>query len=202
MKSVKSALTVSTMLACVAAAGTTQQTNSQPAREQSLITATDRTTAPPARTIKVTIATVGSTFGPPTTRYKTGDQIPIAITMTNTSNDDVWACVSSDLYQNLPSLTKDGKAVPYMNWQSYERVNAQRNHICEKENLPQAILLKPNESKLVDWFVLSDNPEAGEGEAWYDPLPPGKYELTIQRRLECCEGAMVESNKTSFEVVP
>jgi len=32
--------------------------------------------------------------------------------------------------------------------------------------------------------------------------PPGKYELTMQRRLACCDGPMVESNKTSFEVVP
>ena len=201
MKTVKSALTVSTMLACVAAVGTTQQTNSQQSLAPSSTTPSDRTPSP-ARAIKVSIATVGSAFGPPTEHYKAGDQIPIAITMTNTSNADVLACISSDLYQNLPSLTKDGKPVPFMNWQSYERTNAQRNHICEKENLPQAILLKPNESKLVDWFVLSDNPEAGEGEAWYDPLPPGKYELTIQRRLECCEGAMVESNKASFEVVP
>ena len=89
-----------------------------------------------------------------------------------------------------------------MNWQSYERVNAQTNHVCEKENLPQAIILKANESKLVDWFVLSDSPYNGEGEAWYDPLPPGKYELTIQRRLACCEGPMIVSNKTSFEGVP
>ena len=29
-----------------------------------------------------------------------------------------------------------------------------------------------------------------------------KYELTIQRRLACCDGPMVESNKISFEVVP
>jgi hypothetical protein len=202
MKSVKSALTVSTMLACVAAGGTTQQTSNQRALAQSLAAVTDRNSTPGKRAIEVTIATVGSAFGPPTTRYKAGDQIPIAITMTNTSDDNVFACVSSDLYQNLPTLTKDGKPMAYMNWQSYERVNAQRNHICEKENLPEPVMLKPNESKLVDWFVLSDNPEAGEGEAWYDPLPPGKYELTIQRRLECCDGPMIESNKTSFEVVP
>ena len=30
----------------------------------------------------------------------------------------------------------------------------------------------------------------------------GKYELTIQRRLACCDGPMVESNKINFEVVP
>jgi hypothetical protein len=200
MKAVKSAVTVSTMLACVAAVGT-RKTSSQTTASQSTTTATVRTSAAKESSIRVQIATVGSDLGPPTTRYKVGEQIPIAITMTNTSNADVFACVSSDLYQNVPRLTRDGQPVAYMNWQSYERVNAQKNHVCEKENLPQAIMLKANESKLVDWFVLSDNPESGEGEPWYDPLPPGKYELTIQRRLACCDGPTIVSNTTSFEVV-
>lgn len=33
-------------------------------------------------------------------------------------------------------------------------------------------------------------------------LPAGKYELTIQPRLACCDGPMMESNKINFEVVP
>lgn len=201
MRAMKSAVTLSTMLMCVAAGGK-QQTTSQPAQVQSLATETNHGTTSAERAIKVSIATVGSAFGPPTTRYKAGEQIPIAITMTNTSNDQVLACISSDIYQNVPKLTRDGRLVPFMNWQSYERLSAQQNHICEKENLPEAILLKPHEAKLVDWFVLSDNPESGEGEPWYDPLPPGKYELTIQRRLACCDGPMLASNTTSFEVVP
>lgn len=164
--------------------------------------ATDRSPKPEEQAIKITIATVASFFGPPTSRYKVGDQIPVTITMTNTSNSTVSTCISSDLYQDLPKLTKDGKVVPYMNWQSYERLNAQRNHTCENENLPEPVLLKPNEPKLADWFVLVDTPTSSGAEAWYDPLPPGKYELSIQRRLACCEGPMVESNKTSFEVLP
>ena len=44
----------------------------------------------------------------------------------------------------------------------------------------------------------------GEGgaDSWYDSLPAGKYELTIQRTFACCDGPMVESNKISFEVIP
>ena len=138
MKLLKSAVAVSTVLACLAAVGT-QQTNSQTTPVPSLATGS-------VAAIKVSIATVGSAFGPPTARYKVGEQIPIAITMTNTSSDQVFACISSDLYQNVPKLTRDGHPVPYMQWQSYDRANAQQNHICEKENLPEAILLKPNES--------------------------------------------------------
>ncbi|HEY2961196.1 MAG TPA: hypothetical protein VGJ37_02200 [Pyrinomonadaceae bacterium] len=160
-----------------------------------------RPLTPEERAIKVTIATVSSFLGPPTNRYRVGEQIPITITMTNTSPATVYTCISSDLYQDLPKLMRDGKVVPYMNWQSYERLNAQRDHTCENENLPEPVLLKPNEPQLADWFVLADGAISSGAEAWYDPLPPGKYELSIQRRLACCEGPMVESNKTSFEVV-
>ena len=156
----------------------------------------------PASAIKVTIATASSSLGPPTDRYRVGDQIPIVITMTNTSTGPLNACISSDLYQNLPKLRKDGQIVPYMKWQSYERLNAERNHICEDLNLPDTVLLRPNEPKATDWFVLVDSPTSTGAEAWYDPLPAGKYELTIQRRFGCCDGPMVESNKISFEIAP
>jgi len=154
------------------------------------------------RAIKVTIATVGSFLGPPTDRYRVGAQIPITITMTNTSTGPQYACISSDLYQNLPKLTKDGELVPYMKWQSYERLNAQHNHTCKEENLPEPVLLRPSEPTMADWFVLVDSRTSTGAEAWYDSLPAGKYELSIQKRLSCCDGPMVESNKVSFEVVP
>lgn len=156
---------------------------------------------PPERAIKVTIATGGGLLGPPTDRFKVGDQIPISITMTNTSSGPLYACISSDLYQNVPKLTKGGELVPYMKWQSYERLNAQRNDTCKEVNLPEPVLLRPNEPTMADWFVLVDSRTSTGAEAWYDPLPPGKYELTIQRRFACCDGPMVTSNKISFEVV-
>ena len=175
---------------------------SHPVRQQDSSQTTARSLTPEERAVKITIATVASFFGPPTNHYKVGDQIPITITMTNTSGTAVSTCISADLYQNLPKLTKDGKVIPYMGWQSYERLNAQRDRVCENDNLPEPVLLRPNEPKLADWFVLVDSGTSSGAEAWYDALPPGKYELTIQRRLACCEGPMVESNKTSFEVTP
>ena len=150
--------------------------------------------------IKVTITTVGDFLGPPTSRYKVGDQIPVLITMTNTSTTALSVCISSDLYQNLPKLTKDGVVVPYLQWQSYERVNAQKNQTCKEENLPEPVLLRPNEPIAADFFVLVDGRMSSGAESWYDTLSPGKYELSIQRRLSCCDGPMVESNKVRFEV--
>lgn len=159
---------------------------------------------PQAPAIKVTIATGGGFLGPQTGRFKVGDQIPISITMTNTSAGPLYACISSDLYQNLPKLTQGGQVVPYMKWQSYERLTAQRNQTCKEEDLtlPEPVLLKPNEPTMADWFVLVDSRTSTGAEAWYDSLPAGKYELTIQRRFACCDGPMVGSNKIGFEVVP
>ena len=73
----------------------------------------------PASNIKVTIATTNGFLGPPATRYKVGEQIPVTITMTNTSKDALYTCISSDVYQDLPKLTRDGKLVPYADSLSY-----------------------------------------------------------------------------------
>jgi hypothetical protein len=122
--------------------------------------------------------------------------------MTNDTPVVATACVSSNLYQNVPRLTRDGKVVPYINWQAYEQKSAERNQVCQRENLPQSIAIGPRESKLTDWFVLVDSTIATGAEAWYEQLSPGKYELSIQRRINCCDGPMVESNKITFEVTP
>ena len=156
--------------------------------------------APPENTVKVTIATTNGFLGPPANRYKVGEQIPVTITMTNTSKAPVYTCISSDVYQDVPKLTRDGKLVPLMNWQSDELLNTKRNHVCEQENLPEPVLLGPNESKLADWLVLVDN-DLGGADSWYDTLPAGKYELMLQRRLGCCSGPTVDSNTINFEVV-
>jgi hypothetical protein len=161
----------------------------------------DRALTAEERAIKVTIATTAGFLGQPANRYKIGEQIPVSITMTNTSSKPMYTCISSDLYQDHPQLTRDGKLVPYTNGESYETIYAKRNHICEDENLPEPVLLRPNEPTVADWLVLVDDGTSGGG-AWYDSLPAGKYELKIQRQLACCDGPTVESNKISFEVVP
>jgi hypothetical protein len=170
---------------------------------QTALETNDRALTPEERAIRVTIASVSSFLGPPTNHYRVGDQIPITITMTNTSPSTVYTCLSSDIYQDVPKLTRDGQVVPYMNWQSYERLNAQRDNAChnEDENIKEPVILRPNEPQMADWFVLADSDISSGADAWYDPLPAGEYELSIQRRLACCEGPMVQSNTISFEVV-
>lgn len=179
-------------------AGKSEGSNQDPSPQPTSVKAL----APPEGAIKVTIATVSSLLGPPTDQYKVGAQIPVTITLTNTSAQPLNACISSDLYQNLPQLHKDGQLVPYMKWQSYERVNALRNHTCQEVNLPEPVLLNPKEPTVADWFVLVDDNSLTGLDAWYESLPPGKYELSLQRRFSCCDGPMTQSNKVTFLVVP
>jgi hypothetical protein len=169
-----------------------------PAQQQK----TERPLTPQERALKVAIATTASFLGQPTNRFKVGQQIPVNITMTNTSNEPVYTCISSDVYQDVPQLTRDGKLVPYTKNQSWDMAYAKNEKTCQHENLPEPVLLKPNEPTVADWLVLADSSPSGEADVWYDTLPVGKYELVIQRRLECCGGPMVESNRINFEVVP
>ena len=152
--------------------------------------------------IRVTIMTGGGLFGPAKDRYKVGEQVPVTITITNTSTQPIYVCDSSTVYQDLPKLVKDGRIVPYAKWQSFLITDANKNNTCQHEDLPEPVMLKPNGATVSDWFVLVDSAVSTGALAWYDSLAPGKYELSIQRRFGCCDGPMVESNKISFEIVP
>ena len=153
--------------------------------------------------IQLTIATVGPMLGPPTDRYKVGEQVPVTISMTNTSSQPGYACVSSDLFQDLPKLTKDGQVLPYTKWQADVLRNAEKDHTCQHDGLPETMLLKTNEPTIVDFLVLADDTRLPTGAlSWYDPLTPGVYELSLQRRIGCCDGPIIESNKVDFKVVP
>jgi hypothetical protein len=142
----------------------------------------------------------GTEIGDSRDRFKVGDPILITLTMTNTAADPQNVCLSSNLYQNLPRLTKDGQLVPIMKWTSSVRQIAKHDETCKDINLPQKIVLDPKAQKDIDWFVLVDSSVSTGAESWYDALPPGKYELSLQRRLDCCDGPMLESNKVTFTV--
>jgi hypothetical protein len=154
------------------------------------------------RAIKVSITTGGSLFGPPKSLYRVGQRVPVSITMTNVSDQPVQVCVSSTLYQDRPNLFRDGQAVPYLELQSQFVKSSQEDQTCVKVDLPEPVILQPKEARVVDWFILAEGKTIMGDLAWYEPLQAGKYELSIKRRLSCCDGPMVESNKISFEVVP
>jgi hypothetical protein len=154
------------------------------------------------RAIKVSITTGGGLFGPPKTLYHVGQRVPVNITMTNTSDQPVEVCVSDTLYQDSPQLVRDGQPVPYLALEAQMVKADQKYKTCSEINVPETFILQPKEARVVDWFILADGRTIMGDMPWYAPLQAGKYELTDRRRLSCCDGPMVESNKISFEVVP
>jgi hypothetical protein len=153
--------------------------------------------------IRVTINSVSPMLGPSQTHYHAGEQIPINIELTNVSKQPVYSCVSGDVYQDLPRLTKNGGLIPYTRWQTYIMQTVRRDQTCLHEDLPDSVLLRPNEPIVVDSLIVVDDAALPTGAvAWYDHLTPGTYELSVQRRFGCCDGPMVESNTISFDVVP
>ena len=152
--------------------------------------------------IKVSITTGGGLFGPPKVRYQAGQSVPVSITMTNNSDEPVEVCDSATLYQDRPKLLKDGQPVPYITGQAQILRTVETDRTCFGLNVPDPVILKPKESRVVDWFILAEGSQLTGDMVWYEPLLPGKYELSIERRLGCCDGPMFQSNKINFEVAP
>jgi hypothetical protein len=155
------------------------------------------------QSIKVTIGTVSPSLDGPTRSYRSGQLIPVAINLTNMTNEPVYSCLSSDIYQDFPRLNRNGQLVSQTNWQTYLLQTAAKDQTCQKDDLPDETLLLPNQSRFVDFLIVADDNSDPTGAlAWYDQLPPGHYELSVQRRFGCCAGPMVESNTVDFEVTP
>jgi len=151
--------------------------------------------------IKISIATGGGLFRPAKDTYRVGETVPVVITMTNTGTQPIYVCESGTLYQDRPQLLKNGRAISYMSFTQWMMQTAEKNETCDSVNLPQQVLLLPNQPTVVDWFILSQGTSL-YGDAWYEPLQPGKYTLSNRRRLSCCDGPLIETNAINFEVVP
>ena len=152
--------------------------------------------------IKISIATGGGPYRPAKDTFRVGEPVPLVVTMTNTGSQPVYVCESDTLYQDRPQLVKDGEPVPYTSFRQSMMKAAELDKTCKEDNLPQRILLRPNEPTVVDWFNLVEGAPSLYDDGWYVPLPAGKYTLTNRRRLSCCDGAFVEANTINFVVVP
>jgi hypothetical protein len=154
-------------------------------------------TVAPEGVIKVTITTGGGMYGPVKSRFKVGDDIPISISMTNTSDSSAKYCLSTSLFQNRPQLRREGRLMQYLSIMPQQADKEDAILRCEKSDFKQFNVLQPQQTKLVDWIAFSQR-----GIDWYGQLPVGQYELVLLRRTECCQGQWIESNKVAFEVVP
>ncbi len=151
----------------------------------------------PQGPVKVTIATGGGFYDPPKSQFKVGEDIPVVISMTNTEDIPAKYCRSTSLLQNRPILKRDGRILPYVPELIRVADNKDLIERCEKSAARQFYEIQPKQTRVVDWFKLSRT-----GIVWYGPLPPGHYELVLMRRIECCQGPTVESNKVTFDIVP
>lgn len=147
--------------------------------------------------IKVTITTGGGLYGPVKSRFKVGEEIPVVISMTNTTDQLAKYCLSTSLFQNRPQLKRDGQLIPYLTKLTRQAEKEDAIQRCERSAARRFSELQPEQTRVVDFFKISL-----VGIAWYDSLPPGHYELVLMRRIECCQGPFVESNTVTFEVVP
>ena len=147
--------------------------------------------------VKVTIATGGGIFGPVKNKFKVGEEIPIVISMTNTGDEPAKYCLSTTVVQNRPQLERDGQTIPYLTNLPEQVDNETATERCENSAFRRFYELHPKQQRIVDWITLGQR-----GILWYEPLPPGHYELVLLHRIECCTGRMLKSNKVAFDVVP
>ncbi len=156
-------------------------------------------TAAPASAdrIEVTITTGGGLHGPVRSRFKVGEEIPVVVSLTNTGDKPVKYCLSTTVFQNRPRLERDGQPVPYLTALPTRTEKEDAVELCERRAVKQLYELKPRQKRVVDWLTIGPR-----GITWYNPLPPGHYEIVLMRRIECCLGPMVESNKVAFDIVP
>jgi hypothetical protein len=152
--------------------------------------------------IKITITTAGVPNRTAKDTYRVGEPIRLVVTLTNTGTEPVYVCESGTFYQDRPQLLSNGQPVPYASYRQSMVQVAEKDKICQQEDLPQQVLLRPNEPTVVDWFNLVEGTTSLYQDGWYESLPAGKYTLTNQRRLNCCDGSRTESNTINFVVVP
>jgi hypothetical protein len=112
----------------------------------------------------------------------------------------VNVCASATLAQDRPVL-KNGQQLEYRTEIS-ELLRRISDEPCEVVRVPEIIELPPNKPTMVGWFILSEGGHQTGNIKWYGPLAPGKYELSLLRSFECCNGQRVKSETISFEVGP
>jgi hypothetical protein len=114
--------------------------------------------------------------------------IKFAIVATNTSLVPLRVR-SWDLYdQNRPRLLRDNQEVSYRNGLSDLLKKKESDGDIISLNV---ITLEPNHEKTLEYLDLSN---------WYEPLQPGHYQLSTQRRF-IQGGKWVDSASITFEVI-
>ena len=122
------------------------------------------------------------------TSYKVGENVDIALIMTNKMERRTVIGWSDPLLQNRLKLRKDGQEVAYLPEVSKQLAKIEKYGPAGSS--VKSIELQPNEPKRIGFISLKD---------WYPPLEAGHYELKIKRQFYSNK---IHSNTATFEVVP
>src|ERR1700759_127977 len=122
--------------------------------------------------LKVTITTGGGLFGPVESRFKVGEDLPVAITLTNNGDKPAKFCKSTAVFQNRPQLERNGQTLPYVSLSIKLADKDETTRRCEMSAFRQFYHLQPGQKKVIDWITIGNR-----GINWYGGLPAGHYEL-------------------------
>ena len=129
--------------------------------------------------ISVTLTLGGGWFGPIKQSYRSADNIHTVVWMTNNTDAPVKVYDSETLVQDRPVLLRNGQQLEYRKEIS-ELLGKISDEPCEVVRVPVMIELRPSKPTMVGWFILSEGGHQSGNVKWYEPLAPGKYELSLQ----------------------
>ncbi len=118
--------------------------------------------------------------------FNVGDRMVFRLLLTNNSVEPLEFMFIGTYSHHRPRLLKDGEVIPYRE-EIMERLRRTNRYGILSAI---SVTMEPNLVK-TEWFELN---------AFYDPLPPGRYQLVVGRRF--IEGGdWIESEPTFFEVI-
>lgn len=122
--------------------------------------------------------------------YKVKDWVGFQLFITQNSSEKIMIWNSVDpYYEYRPELIRDGDIVSYTR-EAEERVKEAERKPPSGSGAP--ITMKPGREYDLNFGNLED---------WYEPLGPGRYQLTVRKRF-VWDGDWVQSNPVIFEVQP
>lgn len=132
-------------------------------------------------------------------QFQVGETIFVEVSLTNKSKKKISLILNNEKRENRLFLLKDGVTVPYRA-DVMERFAAeeQDEELAQPVGSFESLQITPNETALAVFTELS---------RWYEPLEPGKYELSVERRFNGSKlnphlPKPVKSSIVRFEVVP
>ncbi len=120
------------------------------------------------------------------------------ITQINNNQIKITIATGGGLFGPTKDTYRVGQRVPVVI--TMTNTGSQPVYVSESASLYQDRPQLLKDGKPVDYQSFRQTSVDDNG--WYEPLQPGKYTLSNRRRLNACDGPLMETNTISFVVVP